>query len=68
MFAAAVDQLRRRERIGISEALNRIARAGLTSRATRQPFRQRSFPMGPFKVDVTCVAEAIERVEGPGHR
>lgn len=66
--AAAVERLRRDEGIGMSEALNRIARAGLTTRTVRKPFRQRTAKMGPFEIDVSNVADALEVVEGPTHR
>jgi hypothetical protein len=65
--AAAVDQLRRKEGIGVSEALNRLARAALASKPSRKPFRQRTFDLG-LRIDVTNVAEAIEIAEGPMHR
>lgn len=66
--AAAVQQLRRNEGIGLSEAVNRIARAGLASRTERPQFRQRTVSMGPFLVDVSNVQEALEIAEGPGHK
>jgi len=65
--AAAVDRLRREEGIGPSEAINRLARAGMTVKEKRPPFRQRSVPMG-LQVDVTNIAEALEVLEGPSHR
>jgi hypothetical protein len=65
--AAAVDQLRRKEGIGVSEALNRLARAALASKPARKPFKQRTFDLG-LRIDVTNVAEAIEIAEGPMHR
>jgi Ribbon-helix-helix protein, copG family len=66
--AAAVQQLRRKEGIGMSEALNRIARAGLVGTEQRGRFRQRTKDMGDFLVDVSNVAEALELIEGPTHR
>ncbi len=66
--AAAVDRLRREEGIGVSEAVNRIARAGLVMKPERKLFRQRAAKMGPFEIDVSNVAEALEVVEGPSHR
>ena len=65
--AAAVARLQEEEGLGLSEAVNRLARAGLTQRQERQAFRQRAAPMG-LRVDVTNVAEAIELLEGPTHR
>jgi len=52
----------------MSEAVNRIARAGLIAKPARRPFRQRVAKMGPFEIDVSNVAEALEVVEGPSHR
>jgi hypothetical protein len=68
--SAAVDRLRRGEGIGVSEAVNRLARAGLASGgAVRQaPFRQRSARLGAFAVDVANVGEALELAEGEDHR
>jgi Ribbon-helix-helix protein, copG family len=62
---AAVEQLRRREHIGVSEAINRMVRlALLADGAPRKPFVQKTYPMGP-KIDVSNIADAIEELEGP---
>ena len=66
--AAAIEQLRRDEALGVSEALNRIARAGLVGGARRRQFRQRSVDMGDFLVDVSNAAEALDILEGPMRR
>ncbi len=67
--AAAVERLRREEGIGVSEAVNRIARAGLSIKPEqRRRFRQRSAKMGPFRIDVSNIGEALEVIEGPDHR
>jgi len=65
--AAAVHRLRRERRIGVSEALNRLARAGLTVKRGGTPFRQRAVKLG-LKVDVTNIAEALELLDGPAGR
>jgi hypothetical protein len=65
--AAAVDSLRRERSIGLSEAVNELVRAGLRTKSTPRPFRQRTHALGPG-IDVTNVAEAIELLEGPWHR
>jgi hypothetical protein len=65
--AAAVQQLRRERGVGVSEAVNGLARAGLTVKKSRPPFRQRSVSIG-LKVDVTNVAEALELLDGPAAR
>jgi len=62
--AAAVEQLRRRRSVGLSEAVNELIRAGLTSRRARPAFRQRSAALG-LHVDVANIAEALETLDGP---
>lgn len=65
--AAAVEQLKRERSIGLSEAVNELVRRGLLARQPRKRFRQQSEPLG-LKIDVTCVARAIEELEGPAWR
>jgi Arc/MetJ family transcription regulator len=61
--AAAVERIRRERSIGLSEAVNELVRAGLRSRPEEsRPFRQRTRAMG-LRLDVTNVAEALERLE-----
>lgn len=63
--AAAVAQLRRERGLGVSAALNELARRGLVGRPTRRPFRQAT-SSGRALIDVTNVAEALELLDGPG--
>lgn len=63
-IAAEVKRLRRTEGIGPSEAVNRLARAGLTTAREHRPFRQRSVHMGELLIDVSNVAEALDIAEG----
>jgi hypothetical protein len=65
--ASAVKRLQRERGLGVSEALNGLARAGLTVTADRPPFRQRSLDLG-LKVDVTNTAEALDLLDGPPAR
>ncbi len=65
-IAAAVSRLRRQRGVGVSEAINQLARAGLAVRPPRPPFRQRSVPLD-LRIDVTNVAEALEQLDGPSH-
>ncbi len=65
--AAAVKRLGREEGVGVSEAVNRLARAGLTTKGKALPFRQRSLRLG-LKVDVTNIAETLDVLEGADHR
>ncbi len=65
---AAVEQLRHSEHIGVSEAINRMVRRGLSAEAgVRQPFVQRSYPIG-LKIDVSCIGNALEELEGPEYK
>ncbi|MGH3898280.1 MAG: ribbon-helix-helix protein, CopG family [Pseudonocardiaceae bacterium] len=65
--AAAVQRLRAERNIGLSEAVNELARAGLTVPSQRTRFIQRTFPMGA-RLDVTNVGDALEYLEGHSHR
>ena len=65
--AAALDRLRRDRKLGLSEALNELIRAGLKAPAPHAPFRQRTADLGAG-IDVRNVAEALELAEGPAHR
>lgn len=61
-----MEQLRRKEHIGVSEAINTIARRGLgAERSERKP--QKTYPLG-FKIDLTCIAAALEEIEGPKYK
>lgn len=61
--AAAAERLRRERRIGLGEAVNELARAGL-ARANERParFQQRTTSVG-LRVDVTSVADALEMLD-----
>ena len=65
--AMAVARLRREQGVGVSEAVNQLARSGLRQRPSRTPFRQRSAEIG-LKVDVSNIAEALEQLDGPSAR
>ncbi len=65
-IAAAAEQLQRERHIGLSEAVNTLARAGLRARQPQRTFRQRSVPLG-LTADVSNVAEALEQLDGARH-
>ena len=65
--AAAVERLRRKRGIGLSEAVNELVRSGLRERAPRSRFQQKTRDLG-LRVDVRNVAEALELLEGPAAR
>ena len=57
--AAAAERMRRERHIGLGEAVNELARAGLARDEQTRPFRQRTANVG-ITVDVSNVAEALE--------
>ncbi len=60
---AAVERLRADRGLGLSEALNEIARAGLVCGGShRTPYVPRSAALG-LKIDVANVAEVLELIE-----
>ncbi|MFF5212354.1 hypothetical protein [Streptosporangium sp. NPDC000396] len=63
---AAIERLRHERRIGLSEALNELARAGMRARPERHLFRQRTRAMG-LRVDVSNVAEALDLLDHLEH-
>ena len=65
--ATAVQRLREERNIGLSEAVNELARAGLTVPTQRKKFAQRTFSMGA-RIDVANIGDALEFLEGPSHR
>lgn len=60
--AAAAEQLRRHEHIGISEAVNRLARAGLVASSSGDPYVHRTHPLG-LQIDVANIAEVLDLLE-----
>jgi Arc/MetJ family transcription regulator len=65
--AAAVQEIRRTRHVGLSEAVNELARAGMAAPHKRRVFRQRSAELG-IRIDVSNVAEALDVLDGPGAR
>jgi hypothetical protein len=65
--ARAIEELRRDQGIGVSEAVNELIRRGLLLRQSVAPFVPRTRPMG-LALDVSGVAEALETLEGPDVR
>jgi hypothetical protein len=65
--AAAVGRIRREKGLGVSDALNQLARAGLMVKRGRQEFTQRTANLA-LSIDVTNVAEALEQLDGPTGR
>lgn len=65
--ARAIEELRRAEGLGLSEAVNELVRRGLMPRRTATRFEQRTASMG-MRIDVSNVAEALDVLEGPDGR
>lgn len=65
--AAAIEQLRREQGMGVSEAVNELIRRGLLPGRDAAPFVQRTHRLG-IRIDVSNVAGAIETLEGPDAR
>lgn len=61
--AKAIDNLRRENGMGVSQAVNELIRRGLHPREEAKPFQQRTRPLG-LKIDVSNVATALEDLEG----
>lgn len=62
--AAAIQQFRRDEGLGLSEAVNALVRRGLLARDDRTPFRQRTSALG-LSIDVSNVGEALAVSRAP---
>jgi len=62
--AAAIDELRRQEGLGVSAAVNELIRRGLISRPVPERFEQKTMRLG-LKIDVSNVTEALEQLDGP---
>jgi hypothetical protein len=59
---AAAERLRRERHIGLSEAVNELARAGMQRRGQPRAFRQRTQELG-LRIDVSDVAEALDLLD-----
>jgi antitoxin component of RelBE/YafQ-DinJ toxin-antitoxin module len=59
---AAAEKLRRELHVGLSQAVNELARRGMQRSAAQRPFRQRTRSLG-LRVDVANVAEALELLD-----
>ena len=64
----AVEKLRLEEGLGLSAALNKLARQGLVQKSeTRPPFMQEASPMGEPRIPIDDVGAALEVLEGEAH-
>jgi hypothetical protein len=65
--SAAIEELRRSEHVGVSEAVNRLIRRGLLAKVQTDRFEQRTVSLG-LRVDVSNIAEALDALEGAQYR
>ena len=66
--AAAIERVRRERGLGFSEAVNELVRKGLIYRKPRRRFVQKTYSMGPSRVDLRNIGHALEELEGPLHK
>lgn len=59
---AAVERVRRERSIGLSEAINELARAGLVhqEQAPREPFVQKTSKMGAPRIPIDNIGEVLD--------
>jgi Arc/MetJ family transcription regulator len=59
---AAVEDLRRREGTGLSDAVNRLVRAGLARQTRPEAYHHETADLG-LKLDVTNIADVLELLD-----
>jgi len=59
---AAAERLRRERHIGLSQAINELARAGMQRHREPRTFHQRTQELG-LRIDVSNVAEALDLLD-----
>jgi len=65
--AKAIDALRRKTGVGLSQAVNELIRRGLMTPDATEKFEPIHRDLG-LKVDVSNIADAIDFLEGPDAR
>jgi len=60
--AAEVVRLRRENGLGVSEAVNRLIRAGMVDRSPRPRYTHRSVPLG-LRIDVTDIGAVLDLLD-----
>ncbi|MGI8874624.1 MAG: ribbon-helix-helix protein, CopG family [Egibacteraceae bacterium] len=57
--AAAIERLRREDGLGLSEAVNQLARAGMAAPSRQRKYRHQSVAVG-LKVDVSDIGAVLD--------
>ena len=65
---AAVQALRQQRGLGVSESVNELIRKGLLVKEEAKPYVPVTREMGPFKIDISNISEALDLLEGEDHR
>lgn len=60
--AAAAEKLRQDHNIGLGEAVNQLAKAGIAQQPKSVHFQQRTAKIG-FRIDVTNIADTLELLD-----
>jgi hypothetical protein len=66
--AAALEQVRARRGVGISEVVNDLLRRGLTQDQPPAPFRQTVSDLGAPRLDLDDVSGLLDALEGDDRR
>lgn len=62
---AAVEQLRRQDRVGLSEAINVLVRRGMVKSPPTQRHTLPSFDLG-IRIDISNIGEVLELMDSDG--
>jgi hypothetical protein len=60
--AAEVQRLRGEQGIGVSEAVNQLARRGMVAQSERKPYVPVAYPVG-VKIDVSNIGEVLDLLD-----
>ncbi len=63
---AEVERLRREQGLGLSEAVNSLARRGMVPTPAQPPYEFNPRPLHAL-IDLTNIAEVLEMIEDGGH-
>ena len=62
-IAAELERIRREEGVGLSEALNSLARRALTARTPQRPYAPRTVDLG-LSIDVSNIGDVLDLLDG----
>lgn len=60
--AAEVERLRREQGLGVSEAVNLLARRAMAAKPERKPYVPLAYPVG-VKIDVSNIGEVLDLLD-----